>query len=336
MAPSADSPPKNEGDGLSAPKPTPGLFIIESIPGKGQGAIASQDITPGTLLISEPPLLTTEVITSIPTTEADLARALNALPREIQRAFLSLHNNYVGQGTPLSNIIRSNGYPLGASSDVGGVFELASRLNHSCQPNAYHGWNPILEEHTVYAIQPISNGEEITLAYHYGGPSEYRQEILKERFGFTCTCQLCTLSLEEQDASDKRHVLAQILDSQIGDAQTVRYNPSKVLQDCKKLLQIYEKENFKDDRLARLYFDAFQVSNMHSDRARAAYWAKKYCDAKKRTGGKYSVGFLEMRPFVKKPEKHTCFGVTSDWKSDLKEIPKERSGEEWEKWLWRE
>ncbi|CAG8974815.1 hypothetical protein HYALB_00000429 [Hymenoscyphus albidus] len=335
MAPSADISQK-EDNGLSAPKPAPGLFTIESIPDKGKGVIAAQDITPGTLLISEPPLLTTAVITSIPTTEADLARALKASSKGIQRAFLSLHNNYVGQGTPLTNIIRSNGYPLGASSDVGGVFELTSRINHSCQPNAYHGWNPLLEEHTVYAIRQISAGEEITLAYHYGGPSEYRKEILKERFGFDCTCSICTLPPSEQKASDDRHVLAQTLDAQIGDAKTVRFNPTKVLQHCKALMRIYEEEDFKDDRLARLCYDVFQVCNMHSDRARAAYWAKKYCDAKKRTGGKDSVAFLEMKPFVKKPERHDCFGVTSDWKSDLKEIPKERSGEVWEKWLWRE
>jgi hypothetical protein len=79
-----------------------------------------------TLILSDAPLLTTACITSAASTEADVARA-----------FLGLHNNFPGEGSPLSNIVRSNGYPLGPSG-VGAVFANVSRLNHSCRPNAKH------------------------------------------------------------------------------------------------------------------------------------------------------------------------------------------------------
>ncbi|TVY17602.1 SET domain-containing protein 5 [Lachnellula arida] len=333
MAPSSTSPP----NGASADGPTPGksLWTIESIPGKGKGVIAAIDIKPGKLLISEAPLLTTECITSMESTERDLAQALRALPKDSQRAFLSLHNNYPGKN-PLSNIIRSNGYPLGPGSEVGGIFANISRVNHSCRPNAVHAWNPLLNVETVYAVRPIKQGEEITLSYHAGGPSTTRKEILKEGFGFDCTCEICSLPAAELKASDSRLIRAQTLDSTIGDPESVRYSPGKVLKNCKTLMGIYEEEGIKDDRLTRLYFDAFQVVNMHGDQARASVWARRYCEEKKRSAGRDSIDLLEMMPFVKNPSKHDSFGSTNNWKTGVKDVPKDLDKEAFEEWLWRD
>jgi hypothetical protein len=333
MAPSSTSPPN--GASTASENPGKGVWTVVPIPGKGKGVISSVDIKPGKLLISEPPLLTTECITSIESTERDLAQALRGLPKESQRAFLSLHNNYPGKN-PLSNIIRSNGYPLGPGSDVGGIFANISRINHSCRPNAVHSWNPLLNVETVYAVRPIKSGEEITLSYHAGGPSTTRKEILKEGFGFDCTCEICSLPEAELRASDSRLIRAQNLDSTIGNPESVRYSPGKVLRNCKTLMGIYEDEGIKDDRLSRLYFDMFQVVNMHGDLARASVWAKKYCEEKKRSAGRDSVDLLEMMPFVKDPAKHGSFGSTKNWKTGVKDVPKDLDKEAFEKWLWRE
>lgn len=327
MAPSSTSPQRSESE-----KP---FWTIESIPGKGKGVVASTDIKPGKLLISEAPLLTTECITSMETTERDLAEALRALPKESQRAFLSLHNNYPGKN-PLSNIIRSNGYPLGPGSEVGGIFANISRINHSCRPNAVHSWNPLMDVETVYAVRPIKTGEEITLSYHAGGPSNTRKEILKQGFGFDCTCEICSLPEAELRASDSRFIRAQKLDSTIGNPESVRYSPGKVLKNCKTLMGIYEEEGIRDDRLTRLYFDAFQVVNMHGDQARASTWARRYCEEKRRSAGRDSVDLLEMMPFVRDPAKHDSFGSTEEWKTGAEDVPKELGKANFEKWLWRE
>jgi hypothetical protein len=337
MAPSRDSPPTEVlRSALETPEPKPGLWTITDIPGKDKGVIASTDIAPGTLLISEPPILTTEIIRSVDTTESDLAEFLRNLPREQQRAFLSLHNNYPGQKNPLSNIVRSNGYPLGAGADVGGVFENISRVNHSCLPNAVHSWNPIFGEETVYAVRAIKKGEEITLSYHAGGPTEVRKRSLKEGFGFDCTCVLCDASEADMKASDERLSRVQELDDLIGDSSIVRNDPWKALAHCKEMIEILEIEGIKDDRLSRAYYDAFQVLAIHSDGARAAWWAKKYCEAKLVSAGKDSVDRLEMKPYAKRPQKHNCYGVDKIWKTKLEEFPKERSGPDFEKWLWRQ
>ncbi|KAG9233977.1 hypothetical protein BJ875DRAFT_462863 [Amylocarpus encephaloides] len=334
MAPSKDAMPPPKG--LEISQAAPDLWKIEDISGKGKGVIALKSITPGTLLISEAPIFTTEIITALSTADSDIAKHLRTLPKDKQRAFLSLHNNFPGQKGPLTNILKSNGYPLGAGSEVGGIFENISRINHSCLPNAVHNWNPLLEQETVYVVRPIAEDEEITLSYHSGGPSHARKSLLKENFGFDCTCALCSSSPSALKKSDENLILAASLDASIGDSETVRYSPNKVLKSCKSLLAIYEEEGIKDDRLSRAYYDLFQICAMHSDAARASWWARRYVEVKSCSAGRDSVDLLEMKPFVKKPGRFESWGVTGMWKSKSEEVPKERDGVEFERWLWRE
>ncbi|KAK5691710.1 hypothetical protein LTR17_025613 [Elasticomyces elasticus] len=95
-----------------SPPPEEQAYRLADIPGKGKGLLATTSLAPGTLLISEAPLFTTESLTNASTIESDLGKLVRSLPKDSQRAFLSLHNNNPGP-EPFSNIIRSNGYPLG-------------------------------------------------------------------------------------------------------------------------------------------------------------------------------------------------------------------------------
>jgi SET domain len=340
MAPSRTTEPDSPPNGTSAPAPEtiPTLWKIAAIPGKGLGLLATQDITPGTLLLSESPLLTTEDVTTIDlqVAETQLRKKFSSLPPRSQKAFLALHNNYPDDEMPLSGIVRSNGYPLGPGAEAGGVYEVISRINHSCAPNVVQAWNPLQEKETVYAVRPIAKGAEICTAYHVGGPSTERKKILKMYFGFDCTCALCSMPEEQLKASDERMVEAEELDETIGDAKKVRFHAEEVLACCQRLAKIYEEEGVKDDRLSRLYFDAFQVCNMHGDLARARCFMKQYCSAKKMAAGEENIAYLEMKPLVKNPAKHESFGVTENWKTGVQDVPKGLGRREFEKWLWRE
>lgn len=71
------------------------------------------------------------------------------------------------------------------------VFEVASRFNHSCVPNACFAWNEKLGVETIYAIKDISVGKEITLSYVdplYDG-SARMWELW--HYGFECDCPAC-------------------------------------------------------------------------------------------------------------------------------------------------
>lgn len=308
---------------------------METIPGKGKGLIATRDISPGTLILSDSPLITTDVIKSVETTERDLAQALKALPKDSQRAYLSLHNNYPGKN-PLSNIVRSNGYPLGPGSDVGGVFANVSRINHSCRPNTKHTWNGSLQQQTVYAIRPVAAGQELTLSYLQGGTSAQRQQELQSYFGFTCTCELCSLPPAALAASDSRIQRAQELNDAIGDWDTCRSSPARALADARKLLALYHEEGVGDDRVPNVYYDVFQVCNMHGDVARASAFAEEYCALKRLSEGPLSTAAAEVGVYARDPHSHASYRKTKEWASRLEDVPKWLERAEFEKWLWRD
>lgn len=104
-----------------------GLYSLENVPRKGKGLLAKSDIWRGTQIIDEPALFTTESLQDPNNIESDLRTIVKSLSRDDQRRFLSLHNNNPGPN-PFSNIIRSNGYPCGPSSDIGGIFCETARI----------------------------------------------------------------------------------------------------------------------------------------------------------------------------------------------------------------
>ncbi|KAM3073601.1 hypothetical protein ACMFMF_006804 [Clarireedia jacksonii] len=315
MAPSKDTPaPVATNGDISVDTP---LWTIKPISGKGLGVVATRAIAPGTLLFHESPLLTTETLTNPTTTEKDLAQLLR-------------------QPSPLSNIIRSNAYPLGPNSSVGGVFKDISRINHSCLPTSQHSWNESRKEFVVYAVRELSPGDEITTSYHVGGPSSERKKELKEWFKFDCTCDLCSLPGPELAKSDERLVRAAKLDQAIGDAARVMKHPEKALKDCRDLETIYREEGIQDQRVGRLYWDAFQICNRHGDLARASEFAKKFRERKILGEGEDSQGAIEALVYIKDPKKHESCGSSQKWKSKVSDIPKNKDGDEFEKWLWRE
>ena len=66
----------------------------------------------------------------------------------------------------------------------------------------------------------IKKGEEITISYDNGGPSQSRREHLKEKFGFDCTCDLCSLPVKALKLSDDRQRQILLLNEAIG-----KFNP---------------------------------------------------------------------------------------------------------------
>lgn len=342
MAPSRSSPPSSytyKPQNGAVENAISSLWKITDLPGKGKALVATKEIAPGTLILSESPLITTDVVTSPDedTTEMDLQKALNKLSLKSQEVYRGLHNNFPEDPYhQLSGIVRSNAYPLGNDSEIGGVFPNISRINHSCLPNVVQYWNELLDKEEIRAVRPIAKGEEITTSYHEFGPSKQRKEMLKAQFRFDCSCVLCSLPLDELKASDERLNRAQELEDVIGSSKICYYEPERVFKSCREVLKIYEEEGIKDGRLPRLYYDVFQLCNMHADLARARCFAKYYCDAKKIAEGNESINALEMKPFVKNPAKHGSYEPRGKWKSNATDVPKGLNSKEFAKWLWRE
>lgn len=112
--------------------------------------------------------------------------------------------------------------------------------------------------------------------------------------------------------------------------------PEKVLRTCRKLETIYREEGIQDQRVGRLYWDAFQICNRHGDLARASVFARKYRERKVLGEGEDSAGAEEALVFMRDPRKDDSYGGSQRWRSGVEDVPKDLNEVDFEKWLWRE
>lgn len=313
------------------------LFEIKKIPGKGRGLVARFDISKGTQILCEKPLLTAQAW-SPKDLNSLLAAKLKAMPKAKQLQFLSLHNNFPGK-LAFSGIMRTNALPCGSGSPVGGVYPTICLINHSCLPNAHNSWDGGAEHEVIYAVRPIRAGEEITNSYDHGGPSPARRAHLKENFGFECACGICSLPAAELRASDARRLRIQKLDEKIGDPFSMEIKPAESLKHCHTLLRALEEEfrGHAGAHSARLYYDAFQVCIVHGDQARASVFAEKAYRARASAEGEDSPEAQRMRSLSLKPAGHISFGMYSmKWESARNALPRGLDTAQFESWLFRE
>ena len=312
------------------------LFEMKNIPGKGRSLVARFNISKGTQILCEKPLL---VAGPMPLDKLDLKLAadLKKLPKESQRQFLSLHNNRPGKLT-FYNISKTNALPCGPDSPIGGVYPTICFINHDYLPNAHNNWNSEAEHKTIYATRDIAAGEEITIPYDRGGPSAERRAHLLEFFGFDCNCRVCSLPPAELQASDKRRLMIQNLDEAIGDPFRMQNRPEESLRDCHSLLQILKQEldGCPGILAARMYYDALQVAIAHGDQARASVFADRAHKFRVLGEGEDSPEARTMHNLARKPSKHRAFGLCSRrWKTTKEMVPKYSSKAEFENWLFR-
>ena len=213
-----------------SPSPCPAehqLYEICEVPGKGLGLVAIDFIPRGTRIICEEPLL------AIPQNAVPLAwTTYSMLDPARKELFDKLHSSHIdAEGFENTSRLSLIDYSDPALEDEEAldalvadqvrvmstfstncfnlvpeglaVYAIASRLNHSCAPNSFHGYNPNIERFTVHAVRDIVPGEELTVNY-MGSPADFmirsqRLEIMRTRYGFTCTCSSCADCSGESD-----------------------------------------------------------------------------------------------------------------------------------------
>ncbi|MCJ1398586.1 hypothetical protein MMC11_001786 [Xylographa trunciseda] len=313
------------------------LFEIQTIPGKGKGLVAHFNIARGTRILCENPLFTTPNLSPISQMESNIATKLKSLSKTQQRQFLFLHNNFPGKH-PFSGIVKTNALPCGPSSAIGGIYPTICLINHSCLPNAHNNWNSDTMCETIHATRYIQAGDEITISYDRGGPSDARRAHLKDAFGFDCTCSVCSLSPPELQTSDARRLQIQYLNDAIGDPDRVINRPDDCLADCYSLLQVLEEEyhSSAEASIARLYYDAFQISITHGDQARARVFAEKGHRSRIICEGEDSPETKKIKNLMENPAGHRNFGASTKWKTAKGLVPKGLDTDGFERWLWKQ
>ncbi|KAG6891018.1 hypothetical protein C0992_010991 [Termitomyces sp. T32_za158] len=231
-------------------------------PDKGLGMFATRYIPTGSLIYVEHPAIFAPAV--VPLTGEARRSAYHslseALPHHQRDELHTMANCRSPDECALEEgILCTNALvlELGLPDDIdveareyGGVFLVINRCNHSCGPNAAHKWDLASFSTSLYALRPITPGEEITIIYTDVTQSrDIRRARLLSHYGFTCLCSFCTLLspfLQESDATravlrDWRHTRPTFS----GWATDLCRSDDFVLQSHMEALTLIEKEGLQ-------------------------------------------------------------------------------------------
>ncbi|KAI5894448.1 SET domain-containing protein [Schizophyllum commune H4-8] len=231
------------------PDDAPYCITPSSDPAVGLGMFVKEDLTEGDLILAERPLaiLPASVLGGFSESDLeDLFDQLTALMDDRARsAFFALADCHKGPCRALG-IFKTNGIGLGddlvypddsGDSAYVGVFERASRINHSCSPNAVYHFDLQSFCLVVRAIRHISKGEEIFISYSETllQAATRRQNSLQD-YGFRCACPACAMS----DISDAHR-------ARIGSARPVdlRTPPEEIVAISGEQVWLIELEGLQ-------------------------------------------------------------------------------------------
>lgn len=315
------------------------MYTLQNVPGKGKGLVASESIPKGTRILSETPVITTpEHQRDAEWLKAHILQQVDSLDERQRQSFLSMHNLYPYQNVVEQSfgIIRTNGLPIQADGIEGGVFLQACRINHACDNNAQKNWNRYIERHTVHALRDIAEGEEITINYlGLDSSREIRIKKLQEKFGFLCSCHLCSLPVERSQESDKRLERIDLLDDLIGrDGLQIRFS-MQTLRYADERVRLYNEQGPGNSGLPRAYLDAAQIAIANGDLARGRIFAERAVEGWRTAHGSDSKEVMEYSSIVRNPAKLQLYGLSMRWKTLLNEAPRELESNDFEDWLWR-
>ncbi|RYC86242.1 hypothetical protein BFJ63_vAg10884 [Fusarium oxysporum f. sp. narcissi] len=314
-----------------------GMVALREVPGRGKGLIATHKILKGTRVLSEEPIIRIpEDATDSPALRASLRRQVDELTSDQRRAFLSMCNIYPGEAdSQYLGIFRTNALPIDSG---GGIFLAACRINHACDNNAQKAWNEGIKRHTVHALRDIDKGEEITITYvSILNNRRTRQEALRKKFKFTCSCSLCSLPPHLSAESDRRLDEILRLDARIGRDGLVGIlsDPKRVLGYVDQQVRLYNEQTLDDVGLPRAFFDAAQITVAHGDLARARVFTERAAAGWLVLEGDDSPRVLNAKKLAQDPSSHDTYGNSTAWRTAVDDVPQGLDSNEFENWIWK-
>ncbi|WVQ80998.1 hypothetical protein IAT38_003105 [Cryptococcus sp. DSM 104549] len=258
--------------------PTTPMFKIADVPGKGKGVVATRFIPRGKEIMAEKPFVTLSVLMSF---QAD------AVARE-------------------TGYFQTNGISMLERFQIG-MFEHVCRLNHSCAPHAQYFWDNDRAVEVVHAVVDIASGQEILVFYiEPSALFSSRQASIQKGFDFACSCNLCSVSVEERTKGDNnRREYQQLVDA---FPSIMQRSPGRALQMLERAIGIIEAEGLWSELPVR-YYDGFQCVAAYGDLKNAIAWATAAADAQAVTRGPNSKDAREMAGYAKNPRSHWEWGT---------------------------
>jgi hypothetical protein len=262
----------------------------------GKGAFASRDFQRGDLILSETPIFSVTNATFDLLKYPYIVAALRNLSPHHLDHLLSLQNSHTECScvpNPVIGIWATNSFSINEGNS--GIFLRASRFNHSCSQNASYSFNSNTGELRIYALGNISPGDEIFLTYRIlnGSPRRSRQEVLRARYHFTCTCSICSLPEAESKMSDARRVKLKEFLEIIPSFFTPTWGIQR-LNAIVEAVHLLKEEGYlaATDEFTN---HAVSICAYHSDWASAKYWARLTYQTRVAEYGKDSTQAAEVR-----------------------------------------
>lgn len=280
------------------------LWHAASIPGKGIGTLASQDLKSDSKILEYTPAFLAYLEDELPTLARETLwrTAISQLPAPTRDDFLALVTIYNDPRVKVQDIVKANTFQLllGAVNHLA-IFPETSRLNHDCAPNAQYVIDAEMLTHTVHTTRDVRKGEEITIAYTSPlEKADVRREHMREGFGFECTCARCT-DIASSDAilgeiNYIQHVLSDWSEASQASPQMAQY-----------LIDLYEGQGM-EGFLDVPFGHAALAANAVGDVQAARWWAEKARMAVLRKDGKDAGAMKVWESLLADTERHWSFG----------------------------
>jgi hypothetical protein len=106
----------------------------------------------------------------------------------------------------LDAVLSTNAFSLSPDDpkSPAGLFLNASRLNHSCVPNADHSYDNKSGYKSVFANRDVDVGEEITISYSDHTKPRVMRQVDMKAWGFICQCPACDVRHPDNRAHERR------------------------------------------------------------------------------------------------------------------------------------
>lgn len=262
----------------------PALYIIKASPGKGLGMFATTNLQKGTRILAEKPFFSLakspKLSLSDPYAPNDISEAFDRLPVSEQFKYMELHCPERNDCSVLVKIYEANCYEMASG---GCICVDASRINHSCLPNAHYSWNEGIERITVHAVMDIFKGEEITISYCSAIRTLKDRDRKLRPYVFTCRCPACRVDTYFGSMSQVRRQQMLDLDHEIADFQNdpstaqAEYGHTDEESAILKILGLMDGEGLVYEK-SLAYHDAAEWAWKRGLRVQALEYASKELD----------------------------------------------------------
>jgi len=258
----------------SGPDESSKWYEIRSSPGKGLGVFATVDIPRGARIMADECLF---YIVGPKAMISEIEAGFDNLTPAQQKDYLALRcPDYPGK-SPIIRRWEANCFAMDHDT---GIFLVASRINHSCTPNALFKWNGNIQRETVHAIVDIPAGTEIETSYCPPHKDAYSRREKLEHYGFDCLCDPCRQDNPAGKASEDRRCRMTEINSQVNDSSNTAPSASKAnahpntLNAHLELIRLLEEEQLFQKELGDQYRKAAVCSEAQGDTGNASAYAR--------------------------------------------------------------